>query len=410
MSKQKYISWFILFVIIHYLEGGFYIGGLSFAQLWKLPILAYLLYYNIVKGYKHTIFEKSGYALVIEYMLSQEFIINPLKNIIDATKNIPLMLFYGYWKKKYSNAHTRLEAILYSFAQFICLSSILVLLGVITPVKDFRSAEYVGVEGAEFYSGLFTTAHAASSYFCAAFFVLINALATGYFKNRAAYYFNIILAIIGLYSIYQTYTRTGWMMLIVGILCFIDLSKVNAKKIATVLVIVVGIAIAGIYLYNTNEFFQARISGSTVYKESNTTVDVTGSGRNEFWSNAVTLWSSGNYYQLLFGFGNSAVIEHNQRVYGLAVFSHSQFFDALVQHGIIGLILLILFYYALYVLIQKHKKSSYYKLCRALFFAQIIFAVFQQEMYFNYAIIFSIAITLLTNHGVNSLKNDTKQT
>lgn len=398
MSKLKYIFWFILFIIVHYLEGGLYFGGLSFAQLWKLPVLAYLLYYNIEKGYKSISFEKRGYALVFEHMLSQEFIINPLKNIIDATKNIPMILFYGYWKKRYSKAYTRLEVILYSFAQFICLSSILVLCGAITPIKDFRSAEYVGVEGAEFYSGLFTTAHAAASYFCAALFVLINGLITGYFKNRAAYFFNVILAVFGLYSVYQTYTRTGWMMLIVGILCFVDLSKVSAKKIATVLVIVVGIAITSVYLYNTNEFFYSRISGSTAFSESNTNVDVTGSGRNEFWSNAITLWSSGNPYQLLFGFGVSAVLEYNQEAYGLAVFSHSQFFDALVQHGIIGLILLILFYYALYVFINKHKASHYYRLSKALFFTQIIFAIFQQEMYFNYAIIFSISLALLTIH------------
>ncbi|MDE7129203.1 MAG: O-antigen ligase domain-containing protein, partial [Alistipes sp.] len=61
MFYVKYIFFFLVFFLVHYLEGLPPIGSLSVAQLWKLPLLGVLLIYNITRVYRYTSIEKSGY-------------------------------------------------------------------------------------------------------------------------------------------------------------------------------------------------------------------------------------------------------------------------------------------------------------------------------------------------------------
>lgn len=55
-----YIVCFVAFVGVHYMEGLPPVGGFSMAQLWKIPILMYLLFICMTSRRKYA-FEKSAY-------------------------------------------------------------------------------------------------------------------------------------------------------------------------------------------------------------------------------------------------------------------------------------------------------------------------------------------------------------
>jgi len=400
---QKYLSFFLLFFLLHYLEGMKDIGGFSFAQLWKMPLLLYLLLFNMMCLKSRTLFEKSTYLLCIEYLLSPETLIKPISAVITVIKQLPFVLFFRYWIVAFKERKGSLEKILYSFAQFICLSTVPFLLNIMQPLEGYRNAEAFGIEGLTYFSGILGSPHAAASYFCASILVLLNGFSLNRFETKASKFYNASLIIIGLVSIFKAYTRTGWLMLFVGLLCFVRLSKVTVRQ-ATITLFALLISIGGVfYLYNNNQAFQARLTGKNIFEDnSGEHLETGGSGRVSFWYNAVNnLWDADNVYYSLFGRGYTQVVEDNFRTTGMRVFSHNQFLDSFSQNGLLGVSLLILFYFFLYSFI-KRKNGEYKQLCNGLFFSNLIFAFFQNEMYFNFAFIFSLAVALLSMEDVNN--------
>lgn len=399
MSRKDsfvYIACFCLYFAIHYLEGLPPIGGVSVAQVWKIPIILFLLCYNLAQSRKKQPFEKWGYALSIEYLLGAETWVNLFGAINRVARTMPVFLFYGFWVEKLKKKKELLETFIFSLAQFIPLASILILSGAITPLKEYESAESFGVEGLAYYSCVFGSAHAASSYFCASILVLVFGFLNKRFKSRKSKIFNALLICVSLISIFKAYTRTGWLMLLVGGLALFMPSKITFNKMLSRALLLLVIGGGLMFFFNENEAFQARLTGRNIYTHTGGGgIETNGSGRTAFWANAVEgLWSSDNPYYTLFGEGFTNVAERNYRTTGMKVFSHNQFFDALSQNGIIGLLILIGFFIAIYKFIAK-RKGPYQHLCYGLFFSNLIFAFFQNEMYFDYAIILSLGLAIL---------------
>lgn len=397
----KYTLWLAAFVAIHYLEGLPPIAGLSIAQLWKIPLLIFLLS-ELLRG-KKTTFERIGILLFLEVFLCPEIFQNPLTVILYGTKNLLLILFFHYWKDRNI---TKLETIMYSLAQFICLSSIPLLLGLVEPPFEEKTTDSFGIEMG-YFRGIFGTPHTAASYFSAAIIILITGITQRKFLGWRKY-FNLILIVVGLISIFNAYVRTGWLMLLISMLFLFDFSSLTTKRM---IVYVLSLFLIGgtlAYLYNYNEAFYGRVTGRNVYRDSGGNgIDTEGSGRNIFWKNAINVWSNSSVYEHLFGVGYTKVTEENQRTTGMRVFSHSQFFDSLAQYGLVGLFLLISYYVAIYRYIKRNKSSPYYRLSLALLFGGISFCLFQNELYFVYAILFSLSLALCRLRTVYPLNLNT---
>lgn len=403
----RYIAWFVLYCGLHYIEGYPPMGGLPVAQLWKLPLLAYLLLFTIRSRRRKFAFEKSIYGFAIVSTLNVESLSNPIYSLAHAMKQLPLVLFFRFWIHKFDGRFTRLERVLYSLAQFVLLSSLVVLVGLVSPIEGFISADSFGVESAIYYSGILGSPHAASSYFVAAILILLNGFIQRKFDGRLEKLFNLGLILVGLVSVFQAYVRTGWLMLLLGGVLLVLPKRMTLSRVikfgALSLVLLGGL----MYFYNTNEQFKARIIGRNVYTEaSSDNIDVGGSGRTSFWANGIEGWSEGSMYELFFGQGYTKVVEHNLEKTGLRVFSHNQFVDSLAEHGLFGLFFLVGFFVCLYVFIRRHRHSDYYRLNMALFFSAVIFAFFQNEMYFDYMVMFSLSLALLVISDSQPLKYD----
>lgn len=241
----------------------------------------------------------------------------------------------------------------------------------------------------------------------AAILILLDGFVRKRFGRRLERWFNFGLILVGLVSVFQAYVRTGWLMLLLGVVVMLLPKRVTLHRVikfgALSLVLIGGL----VYFYETNEQFKARILGRNVYTEaSSESIDVAGSGRTSFWLNGIEGWSEGSMYELFFGQGYTKVVERNLEKTGLRVFSHNQFVDSLAEHGVFGLFFLVGFFVCLYVFIRRHRHSEYYRLNMALFFSAVIFAFFQNEMYFDYMVMFSLSLALLVLSDSQPLKNN----
>ncbi len=392
----KYLFFFCVYFLIHYLEGLPPIGVFSFAQFWKIPLLLYLLYYSLKYIGKRPLFEKAGFFYAIEQFFSKEIMINPLSVFIGATKSLPIILFFRYWVGRFSRRLPLLETLLYSVAQYVCLSSLPVLLGIIRPLREMVSASSFGIEGKVYFSGVFGAPHAASSYFCIAVLILLNGFLIGRFRSKFSKVYNALLIMIGLVSIFEAYVRTGWLMLLLGSVVLLKKSRPTVRQVFFSVVIIFVVIGGLLYLYSENEAFRARLTGVNVYTGAGgENLDTSGSGRIAFWITGIQNWADNSLYGLLFGSGVSEVMEMNYSKTGLRVISHNQFVDSLAQNGLLGLLLLLLFYGGLYGFIKRIPTESPYKrLAYAVALASIVFAFFQNEIYFDFAFLFSLVLAI----------------
>ena len=103
-NTQKYIFWFLVFFLLNYLGDGVpSIAGLSFHQLWKLPVLAYLLLLFSTNKRKKETFEIVTLILIFEFFINRELLVNPLGCIIRISKQqLPFILLFSYWFTYYS--------------------------------------------------------------------------------------------------------------------------------------------------------------------------------------------------------------------------------------------------------------------------------------------------------------------
>ena len=392
----KYFLFFFLFVLIQYVEGMPAIGGVSVMQLWKMPILLYLLYVVYKNDRKWFPFEKYSYLYSVENFFCPAIISNPFSIIIHASKQLPMVLFFNFWITRYHKRVNVLETILFSLAQFISLVSLLCLLGIVKPIESYKLADAYGAD-AIYYSALFGAVHAASSYFCIALFVLLFGFKSGRFVSSLQKVYNTFLIIVLLYSLYKSFVRTGWIMF--GLGCFVmffNKESFNIKKLIRYVFVLSIVGFCCVWLYNTSPTLRGRLTEKTVYNKSSE-VNVNGSGRLMFWTISLSNYAKNDVYGLFFGKGYDAVVDDMRKEAGRRVFSHNHFVDTLAQYGLIGLILLLGYFYSIYrYIVRCGRDSPYYLLAKVMFISYFVFAFLQNEMYFWYAVIFSICLVLLS--------------
>ena len=169
MNPIYYILFFCVYFFIHYLEGITTGGTFSVAQVWKIPFLL-LMVLMVIKTRRSLFnFEKIGYLYAVEPFLCPALFSNPLSIIVFSSKQLPLLLCFNFWLRFRDGT---LERILLTLAQYICLTSLITLLGIIEPIQEYVSADS-HYDGMVHYSSMFGKPHAASSYFCGAFLVLL---------------------------------------------------------------------------------------------------------------------------------------------------------------------------------------------------------------------------------------------
>lgn len=364
------ISYLFIFLLFYFEPEE--IGPITFSQLWKIPLFVYLVWKVLIfKKNRKLTFIKWSYARASKNLLNGGFFLNYFVEVVDFIRYMMFPLMFEFVSNKIKDIK-KLDYLLLAFAQFVILSGIPFVLGIISS----RGRKLYELDDFESYTGVFQGPHSASITTAIAVLVILSFLK---FKSPQILYpkLNYLLATFGLYLLFLTYVRTGYAMFVVGIIILYIPQKPTMKQILGSVIILGTLVFGFVYLLENNEFFYNRI-----FDIRNNQETALGSGRLIFWEAAFDLWANGNYFQLFFGHGFEGLTQKIYEVTGLRIYAHNEFFTQLGQNGLLGIFLLFGYIMTLFKFIRRYKKKKTYPLALSVFALYISLMITQGGMWF----------------------------
>lgn len=400
MFTKKIIFYSILFALLYFeLEE---IGGMKFAILWKGFLLVLVIGSLALRSGLHSLSKLVFWGLLFsaESALNMSLFIDPGANISELVKNAYIPVFFAALHPGINKSVT--EAKIYRFtidtAYFIVLSSVPFLLGILEPRGQGYDLSIFGQAG-EGFVGIFQTSHAASITLGFALIILFDHFRrTDSWGKKAAL---VPIVLIGIVSLYLTYTRTGYFIFLFGLTGYLLLNR-SSYRFLWVVVEIGCVLTIGLYLFATSDVFEMRILGINQYMINGGSAD-TGidSGRWGFWVAAVGYFTSQDFLSQLIGLGSSLSMDLMYEVIGLRVYAHNGFINILQYNGYIGVVLYCLFLTYLVKEIFRFPASRYFPLMFALLMCYIAQMLVQGERIFLADLLFVGG--LLMGHSNNFL-------
>ncbi|WP_421918786.1 O-antigen ligase family protein [Marinifilum sp.] len=398
---MKYIEigfWFLLFFLAFYLKG-FTVGGQEMVYLWKLPLILFLISRVLGQETKYT-FLVLGYLFAIKNLVNVGFFKFPVDSIINFIKylSIPLFVHWLYLNIKHVKALKQLRLIPVYMAAFFILCNVPYYFGVFSaPVTTLLWMEDTTIDGLV---GLLGAPHYTSAVLAVSSVVLVDFIV----KRRGDLRINLIVIPIlfaGVFFLFKTYARTGWLMFAVGIMVLF-LRKISFKDLGKIAIVAAFLLIGLSALFQTNEGFRRRIMDDRAGQEEKSVYETVGSGRLQIAKTYLQNFYHSNFVTHLIGMGMKESGRRYEKIDGTALFAHNGFIQTLVDNGLIGFAIYIMFLISLYRSISR-AKTSHNQLTVALFFMFLSCLATQQANYFLIDAFLSIYIGIaLIEHRINS--------
>ncbi|MPQ46325.1 hypothetical protein GCQ56_04825 [Marinifilum sp. N1E240] len=380
--------WFLIFFVAFYLKS-FTIGGQELAYLWKMPLLLFLISRVVGQETKHA-FLVLGYLFAAKNLVHVAFFKFPIDSIINFTKylTIPLFVHWIYLNINSAKALKNLRLVPVFMAAFFILSNLPYYLGVFSApasttmlwMEDTRLDGLIGILGAPHYT---------SAVLAVASIIVLDLIV----KKRGNLRVNLIMIpilLLGVFFLFKTYTRTGWLMFVVGILVLF-IRKVSFRNLGKI-AIAGALLFAGlVFLFQTNEGFRRRVMDDRAGQEDKSAYETVGSGRLQIAQIYLENLYESNFVTYLVGMGMEESMRRYEQKDGMPLFAHNGFIQTLVDNGILGFLLYILFLLTIYNSIAG-SESSHNQLTVALFFMFLSCLATQQANYFLVDVFLSIYI------------------
>lgn len=379
--KIIYIYQFLLFFGIFYAEN-FSIGSVSISHLWKIPLLAYMIYVVLNNFRKRcclkTKYLAFSYKLCFIKLLNRDIIVAPFEGIVIISRYLNFPILFQFISLKI-HSHKECVKFLVRLCQFGILSYIPFLLGILDEPRDaygmLELEDYLNA--AKSHVGLFQNPHGASVFLSISFIVLLYYIKTFYLTKLERWY-NYLLLGLCLYCLYTSYVRTGYLMFVVGMLVFCWPRRNTVSDTLKLISLLLGSIVFVSILLSTNDYFRARVLELDRNGEKRENV---GSGRLIFARNGLDLYfNRSNLYEFIFGHGQEEVRDNNAKLLhnrAARIYSHNGFVDALVQNGIVGLYFFLGFYMWIFKQLKKTKNTPSYRLGLSWLFMTLIFQATQ---------------------------------
>lgn len=295
MDKIKILGLFLVLFVLIYM-GPTPVGPTTFSQVWKIPLFLFLIYEMlIIRNRKKPGFIKWSYARAAKNLVTANFSVSYVAGCIDFVRYMMFPLMFEYAKLKIKNLRV-LDKMLLGFAQFIVISGLPFILG----VMESKAKDTMALQGFDSYAGMFQNSHGAAITTTTAVLILM-----AFLKMRSSIIvytkLNYLLLGFGVYLIYLTFIRTGYAMLFIGMLFLFIPKKLSVKQLVSAGLAVSVLVIGFFYLLETSETFYNRIFDIRNGKQT-----AAGSGRLIFWQAAMDLWYNGSTFEMFFGFGFDA--------------------------------------------------------------------------------------------------------
>ncbi len=370
-AAKIFLAYFALFFLMYF--GPVAVGPTTFSQIWKIPLLIYLIWHVfVVRKQKMPNFIKWSYARAAKNLITGGMAVSYISGIIDFIRYMMFPLMYEFAIDKIKNIKS-LDKILLGFAQFVIVSGVPFVLG----LMKSKATDTVLYDGLDSYSGMFQNSHGAAITTTTAVLILMAFLKM---KSSIIRYtvLNYLILVFGIYVVYLTFIRTGYAMLAIGVVILFLPKKLNIRQIFGGLAMFAVLIFGFMYLLETSESFYNRI-----FDIRNGQKTAAGSGRLLFWKASVDLWFNGNIFELFFGFGYDGLVDHIYKAVGLRVFAHNEFFTQLGQNGLLGIVFFIGYLISLFKFIWKRRMYPSYRLAIAIFFLYVSLMLTQGGMWFE---------------------------
>lgn len=370
-AAKTFLAYFTLFFLMYF--GPVAVGPTTFSQIWKIPLLIYLIWHVfVVRKQKMPNFIKWSYARAAKNLITGGMAVSYISGIIDFIRYMMFPLMYEFAIDKIKNIKS-LDKILLGFAQFVIVSGVPFVLG----LMKSKATDTVLYDGLDSYSGMFQNSHGAAITTTTAVLILMAFLKM---KSSIIRYtvLNYLILVFGIYVVYLTFIRTGYAMLAIGVVILFLPKKLDIRQIFGGLAMFAVLIFGFMYLLETSESFYNRI-----FDIRNGQKTAAGSGRLLFWKASVDLWFNGNIFELFFGFGYDGLVDHIYKAVGLRVFAHNEFFTQLGQNGLLGIVFFIGYLISLFKFIWKRRMYPSYRLAIAIFFLYVSLMLTQGGMWFE---------------------------
>lgn len=385
ITLKYYIALFVPFFLLFYSES-ISVGSLSISQLWKLPLVGYLIYYLFQYRRKATPLWSSCY-----YWLSTKCLVNAgtfkniFGNVIEAIPFLFLPLIYNFCNTRFTKE--KLQRVCLLICQFFVLTNIpFLFLGMESRGRGVDFGDFVG------YSGIFQNQHAMTVIMSLCIIVILNWLKNTPDVKFPVRIYNCALILLALYALYLGFARTGWLMCLLGVV--ILFMPKNMKVREWMSVVLLGLVLSGgmVYMLAANEDFYNRIMD--VDTRTHRQKDF-GSGRVEYIGHAVDLYKSGNPLELAFGKCMDDLTDYEYEMTGMHIYAHNGFITLLATNGAIGLLLKLFAMGSLLGFIYRRRQCESFRPALAMWMMNLSFQMTQGGHAFHFDLIYAMIFCTL---------------
>ncbi len=390
MKYIQIILWGLIFFVAFFLKR-IDVGGQELVYAWKLPLLCIMLA-GVVGRKSGYVFISLGYIFAIKNLISSHVLIYPFDAIINFIKYLIIPVFIHWIVVNVRSIYSLrvLRILPFYLSVFFIISNIPFYFGLFSKTtKILLVTEGGGIEG---FLGLLGTAHQSSAVLAITSLILINFLING--KNRG-YLKYIITPIImfGVFFLYKTYARTGWLMFVIGFIALF-VHKITFRDIWKFAVAGFILLIGFVVLLQTSDTFRRRIFDDRQGDKNLPLSERIGSGRLAIAGVYLANYMNSDFTTLMIGMGMQESIRRHGEKTGMPIFAHNGFIEALVDNGIIGFILYMFFVVKMYVAIGK-SQSSNVRMAKALFFMFVSCLLTQQANYYLVDVFLALYVGLV---------------
>jgi hypothetical protein len=343
-TLKHFLVLFLVFVITYFEPLMFF--GIKISQIWKGFVVLWFLLVSLHRGIYWWIL--IGFLFAIKYLFYSYFPYGFNLAVSSCLEGLFLPTFLSFLYQKYKN-NTNYSSVLLNYALiasiFVIYSTVPFMIGLDGFNQQTDLTRY-GLEGYAIKGIFYSIASSSKMFSIATLFLLVNYKM--FLNSKMKKFFFYFTIGIGMYMVYGSFTRTGWIIFIFG-LFFINLvNSTKKQKILGVLYIIIFFNLFA-YLYEFNSGFRMRLTGGATYRQyTELSVETLAESRLPFILIAINNLLTSNFEDIIIGYGAQRGIDLFEIKTGMAIVSHNGTFEILESSGIAGLILYFIFIYNLF--------------------------------------------------------------
>ncbi len=369
---SKNLIFFVLFFFLIRYEAVEF-SGFKLSLIWKAPIILFLIIYHSKRI--------SNKLLLISYLTALSLLFNfgfPNNSLSDFSEIVEILsipLFYFYVIDRYKNKPKVLKKIIVLTVTFFIISSVPFIFNFLEPIVDLKKTttlENLGGSGNKL-SGIFFHPNIASKVYVVSTLVILFF----FYKGVKTKTFWLVLILVGMFSIYQTYSRIAWFSFIVatGYLFYKDnkFNKFILRFIPISLIIILAINFSII----DNKSVYNKLVGYSISKgDASGDLNQISSNRLLLYSAVFKIYEKAKLSEKLLGYGKIGALQQMEKNTGLYLSAHNRYFEILLVGGSITLFLYFIYLFFIYKIIFGNKTNIREKsLLQTMFVLMIVYQI-----------------------------------